>query len=209
MSKNGKKITALKQQQKDKERVSVFLDDEFAFGVTMNVAMELKKGQLLTEDDIAELKYGDSFAKAFNAAVRYLGYRARSQQEIEKYLADKEYAEEVVEATVVRLYDYNYLDDEAFARAWLNDREILKPKGARALRYELKQRGVAEEIITLVLEELNEEESAWKAVQSKLPNWLTLDEQTMRKKINGFLGRRGFNYDAIRHVVDEAMKLRY
>lgn len=209
MSENGKKITALKQQQKDKERVSVFLDDEFAFGVTMNVAMGLKKGQLLTEDDIAELKYGDSFAKAFNAAVRYLGYRARSQHEIEKYLADKEYAEEVIEATVVRLYDYNYLDDEAFARAWLNDREILKPKGARALRYELKQRGVTEEIITLVLEELNEEESAWKAVQSKLPNWLTLDEQTMRKKINGFLGRRGFNYDAIRYVVDEAMKLRY
>lgn len=204
-----RKITALKQQKKDKDRVSVFIDDEFAFGVTMDAAMTLKKGQTLTDEEIVRLKHGDTFDKAFNRALRYLGYRPRSQHEVETYLAGKEYNEEVVEATIVRLYGYGYLDDEAFARSWLADRERFKPKGGRGIRYELKQKGIDEEIIALVLEELNEEESAWSAVQPKIARWLTLDELTMKKKINGFLGRRGFNYDAIRSVVDEAMKLRY
>lgn len=208
MSEIARTITALKQQQKNKDRVSVYLDDEFAFGVIMDVAMTLKKGQMLTDDEIAQLQHGDTFNKAFTAALRYLGYRPRSQYEIEKYLTDKEYDEEVVEATVSRLYEYNYLDDEAFARSWLGDRERFKPKGERAIRYELKQKGVADDIITLVLEDLNEDDSAWLAVQPKLERWIVLDEQTMKKKMMGFLGRRGFSYDAIRTVVEQVVAMR-
>lgn len=208
MSETARKITALKQQQKNKDRVSIYLDDEFAFGVIMDVAMTLKKGQMLTDDEVAQLKHGDTFNKAFTAALRYLGYRPRSQYEIEKYLTDKEYDEEVVDATVARLYEYNYLDDEAFARSWLGDRERFKPKGERAIRYELKQKGIADDIITLVLEELNEDESAWLAVQPKLERWIILDEQTMKKKMMGFLGRRGFSYDAIRSVVEQVVAMR-
>lgn len=204
----AKKITALKQQQKNKERVSVFLDGEYAFGVTMSVAMTLKKGQLLTDEDVARLKHGDTFDKAFHAALRYLGYRPRSQHEVETYLAKKEYDEEVVEGTIARLYEYGYLDDEAFARSWLSDRERLKPKGERGLSYELRQKGISDEVIALVLEELDEESSALRAVEPKLARWLTLDEQAMKRKINGFLGRRGFSYDAIRAVVEEALSRR-
>ncbi|MEM7128741.1 MAG: RecX family transcriptional regulator [Chloroflexota bacterium] len=201
----GKTITALKQQQKNKDRVSVFLDDAFAFGLSMDAAMHLKKGQKLTEAEIAQLKEADGYNKAFHAALRYLGYRQRSCREIERYLADKEYPGEVIEATIHRLYEYSYVDDEAFARAFVADRERFRPKGERALRQELRHKGIDDEIITSVLTELDEDASAWAAVEPKMERWLMLDEEVFKKKITGFLGRRGFSYEIIRTVIERGL----
>ena len=197
-----KTITALSVQKKDRERVNVFLDDEFAFGISLTAALELKKGQQLTPAEIEQLKHADLFSKAWNRALGYLGFRARTQQEMEKYLVEKEYPEVVVQATVERLLENQYLNDEDFARSWLRDRARIRPKGAKALRYELRQKGIENEIIDMVLEEVDEEDGAWIAVQPKLQRWTTLEEHEFRQKVTGFLGRRGFGYDAIRRVIE-------
>ncbi len=197
-------ITALKIQKRNKERVNVYLDDEYTLAVTAVVATGLKKGQYLTDSQIEKLKSQDERAKAYNRALRFLGYRARSQREIERYLEDKGYSPGAVTATVERLLGERYLDDEAFARAWLEDRKRFRPRGQQALRYELKQKGLGDEIIDAALADLDEMELAWKAVERKLDQWGSLDQTNFKKKLFGFLGRRGFDYEVIYTVFDRA-----
>jgi regulatory protein len=197
-------ITALEIQKHNKERVNVFLDGQFALAVTFFVAATLRKGQYLGDAEIERLKQEDERNKAYARAIRFLGFRARSQAEMVRYLRDKGYSAEVVDDTVGRLVNEQYLDDEAFARFWLEDRERFRPRGQQALRYELRQKGIADEVIDTVLADLNEDELAWKAVEHKLHRWKNLTEQDLRKKIVGFLSRRGFGYETANNVFNRA-----
>lgn len=197
-------ITALEIQKHNKERVNVFLDGQFALGVTVLVAATLRKGQYLSDVEIEKLKQEDERNKAYAHAIRFLGFRARSQAEMVRYLRDKGYSAEVVDEIVGRLVNEQYLDDEAFARFWLEDRERFRPRGQQALRYELRQKGITDEVIDTVLTDLDEDELAWKAVESKLYRWKNLGEQDLKKKIVGFLNRRGFNYETANKVFNRA-----
>jgi regulatory protein len=197
-------ITALKIQKRNKERVNVYLDDEYALAVTALVAATLKKDQYLTDAEIERLKSRDERHKAYEQAIRYLGFRARSQAEMGRYLRGKRYSPEVVTDTIARLLQEHYLDDEAFARSWLRDRERFRPRSRQALRYELKQKGIADEVIEAVLVDLDEDELAWAALERKLYQWKNLGEEDFKKKALGFLGRRGFNYEVARTICDRA-----
>ncbi|MEZ4707067.1 MAG: RecX family transcriptional regulator [Caldilineaceae bacterium] len=197
-----KKITSLQIQKRNKERVNVYLDGEYAFAISLMAAATLQKGQELSPPDIARLQDEDAYSKAYQAALRYLGMRQRTQREMEQYLEKKEYAPEVVSATVQRLVEQNYLDDAEFAAMWRRDRERMRPRGAQALRHELRHKGVADEIIEETVAELDEEALAWDAIQPKLMGWQRLEERALRQKLSGFLARRGFGYDAIRAVFE-------
>ena len=198
------KITSLKIQNRNKERVNVFLDDEYAFAVTVTVALTLKKGQYLTDNEIEQLKGQDEKDKAYSHALRYLGFRARSRQEVEQYLVKKGYTPPVVAATIQRLLDQEYLDDEVFARWWLENRQQFRPRSQRALRYELRQKGIANEIIETLFTNLDEEELAWAAVSPKLAQWQNFDQEKLKQKVLGFLSRRGFNYEIAHRIFDRA-----
>jgi len=197
-------ITALKIQKRSKERVNLFLDDEYAFSVSLSVAATLKKEQYLSDADIEQLKDQYEQYKAYQHAVRFLSFRSRSQMEVESHLRDKDYAPDVISQTIERLTHEQYLDDEAFVRFWLEDRERFRPRGERGLRYELRQKGIADEVIDAVLADLDEDQLAWAAVEPKLRQWRQLDEANLKKKIFGFLNRRGFDYDVAQTVCRRA-----
>ncbi len=105
---------------------------------------------------------------------------------------------------MARLVANRYVDDEAFARSWLNHRERLRPRGARGLSHELRQKGVERDIIDTILTDLDEDASAWAAIEGKIDRWRGLDQAAFRKKVTGFLSRRGFAYDAIRNTCQKA-----
>lgn len=197
-------ITALAIQKNDKERVNVYLDGDFAFGVTLNVALSLKKGQYLDDDTIAHLKFNDDLDKAYQRTLRYLSYRPRTQQEVKNYLQDKGVSEEVIELVTEQLISQGYLDDYEFGRIWVENRTRHNPKGRRALQYELRQKGLAETEIDQVLSNLDEEALAWQAVRNRLRQWQGLDEWTFRKKLTGYLVRRGFDYEIIEMTFTKA-----
>jgi len=197
-------ITAIKIQKRNKERVNVYVDDQYAFAVTALVGATLKKGQYLSEADVERFTSQDERHKAYDQALRYLSFRARSRREVERHLGEKGYSPEVVTATVERLLDEGYLDDEAFARFWLENRERFRPRSQRALRYELRQKGIAAELIDSLLTDLDEDELAWAAVEGKVIQWQNLDEEEFKKKVLGFLNRRGFNYEVAYRMFDRA-----
>lgn len=197
-------ITALKIQKNNKERVNVFIDGEFGLAVTMPVAAALRQGQYLSDADIDSLKSQDERNKAYERAIRFLGYRPRSRAEIDRYLRAKGCSADVIDHTINRLVEKQYLNDEDFARFWLENRERYRPRGEQALRYELRQKGVPDEVIDTVLADLDEDELAWTAVESKLQHWSNLTEEELKKKITGFLSRRGFSYEIVHNVYHRA-----
>jgi regulatory protein len=194
-------ITALEIQKRDKERVNVYLDGEFAFGLTLIEAAQLRKGQELTDAQIASLRADDEVNRAYNHAVRFLGYRPRSIAEVQKNLREKGYSDEAIQATLAKLNDQHYLDDAAFARYWVANRIEFKPRGARALRTELRQKGVADAIITEILAEHDAHDDAYRAAQQKVRRYKNTTKAEFKQKVGQFLMRRGFDYHTIQPVL--------
>ena len=193
-------ITNLTRQKRDTTRLNVFLDGMYSFSLSMEAARGLQRGQELSPADIARLQREDEAHRAYVQALRLLGYRARSEGEITRALQQKGYATEAIDAAMARLQDQRYVDDETFARAWLEHRGRFRPRSVRALRYELQQKGIDRETIDHVLSDVDEDAAAWNAVAGKLDRWRALDQETLRKKVMGLLSRRGFSYDTLRTV---------
>jgi len=199
-------ITALEQQQNNKERVNVYLDGEFAFGLNIMDAAHLKKGQQLSESDIAVLKDDDAVVRAVEAAVNFLSYRPRSTHEIRQNLQKKHLPETVVAAALARLTHLGYVDDTAFARYWVDNRNAFKPRSSMALRHELRQKGVDDDIIQTVLaERVDDETSAYQAAQTRLRRLRGLERHAFQQKLGAFLQRRGYHYGTIQTILTALM----
>ena len=196
------KITALKYQKKNPERVSVYLDGRFAFGLPAIVAAKLKPEQLLSDAEIEALQAEGDQEKAYNRALDYLSYRPRSCKEIDLYLQKRGLPEGQIEVVIERLERAGLLDDEAFARFWVENRERFRPRGLRALRYELRIKGVSGEIIDRALESVDAQESAYRSAERKARQLRDADRQTFYRKMIDFLSRRGFAYEVAREATD-------
>ncbi len=195
-----KSISALQIQKNNKERVNVFLDDEYAFALNLMAASKLRKGQQLSSAEIEKLQAEDNDHKAFEASLRYLGTRPRSEDEIHKYLRRKKVSDETIQSVILRLRQLGYLDDAAFSQFWTENRQQFRPRSARALRYELRQKGVDDDVIDTSLEAIDEDEAAWAAIEKKLARWQFLEPIEFEKKLKGFLARRGFGYETVNRV---------
>jgi regulatory protein len=196
------KVTALRVQKRNPERVNVYIDGEFAFGLAMIEAARLSKGQFLTDAEIRALEQVDEGERARESALNLLSYRPRSEQEIRRRLQRKGFSEDAIENAVQRLLRAKLLDDEAFARYWISNREQFRPRGQYALRQELWRKGVSSRIIDSLLEEVDEAESAYRAATKRLSRWQRMDPNDRQRKLTGYLQRRGFSYDVIRDVWD-------
>ena len=195
------KVTALVVQKRNKERVNVYLDGEFAFGLAAIEAIRLHKGQELSDAEIARLRALDEIEVAHEAALKFLSYRPRSVAEVRKRLQEK-FSPEAVEAVLGRLIEAHLLDDEAFARYWIENREQFEPRSARALRFELRRKGVPDGEISAGLQDVDEEDAAYRAARAQARRLNSQDVQVFRKRLGDFLLRRGFGYGVIKHVVN-------
>jgi regulatory protein len=195
-------ITGLVVQKQNKDRVNVYIDGEFAFGLAMIEAVKLRKGQVLSEEKIAQLKALDALEVAHERALNYLSYRPRSAAEVRRNLREKEYPDTVIDQVMERLERAGLVDDEAFARFWVENREMSKPRSERGLRFELRQKGVSDDAINAALTDVNEEESAYRAGLERARRIPRSDKQFFGKRLGDFLARRGFTYAVVRETVD-------
>jgi regulatory protein len=195
-------ITALRVQRRNRNRVSVYLDGRFALGLPAIVAAMLKVGQYLSDSEIADLEDEGAVEEAYNLALNYLSYRPRSRAEIVGYLQGRSLAENQIEAVSHRLERAGLLDDQAFARFWVENRERFRPRGPRALRYELRGKGVSEAIIDEAVTTVDFAGSAYRAAAKKAQHWRHLEPLDFTKKVVDYLARRGFAYGVAREVAE-------
>lgn len=193
-----RKITAIEPQKKNPNRLNIALDGEFAFGLSRLAAAWLQVGQALDEEKIAALLAQDVREVALQYALRLLGYRARSRQELRQNLEKHEIPAVVIEETLQRLTENGLLNDEAFARAWVENRSTFRPRGRRALKMELRQKGLPEDSIQSALEQAEGEETlALQAARKQARKLQQLERLEFRNKLGSFLARRGFSYEVI------------
>ncbi len=202
--KRMRRITAIEVQKKNPNRVSIYLDDQFAFGLARIVAAWLKVGQTLSEEKITALQTEDEREVAVQKALNYLSYRPRSSKEIRDNLHKHEFSDAVIESTLERLQRAGLVNDIDFARAWVENRSTFRPRSRRALAMELRQKGLSDETIRETLTTgVDEHALALQAAQKYVRKLDGLDWIEFRKKLSGFLGRRGFSYGVLAPVVRE------
>jgi regulatory protein len=212
-------ITTIASQAKKRkylgQRANIFIDGKFSFALDVSLIEKhhLHAGVAIGTQQLTQLLQEDGDAKARAAALHFLSYRPRSIKEVRDRLARDEWPEEVIARVVTRLQSEGFLSDEIFSSMWVESRTLRKPRGARALRQELRQKGVGRETIDDALP--GEEEEAENAVvagrailNSKARAWSTLEEREKRDKFYQAMQRRGFSFytakQAWQQLQDEA-----
>ena len=183
--------------------MNVFIDGQYAFSLQRVLAAELRTGQDLSEVEIRDLKRRDREEGAYERALTYLSYRPRSEWEIRTRLIDKGVTEEIIPEIMSRLRHSGLANDLEFARYWVDNRRAFRPRGPWGLRAELRQKRISEEVIRVVVDGLDEQSDAMNAAKRAARRLAHFDEHLFRRRLLGFLQRRGFNHDVCKRVVDE------
>ena len=187
-------ITAIKLQKRNHQRVNIYLNGKFAFGLARILAAWLKVGQNISEEKIAELQAEDAIETAYQRAVKLFDYRDRSEHEVRQKLAKHNIDKGIIDAVILRLSKGEIINDRHFAAQWIANRTEFRPRSRCALRYELKQKGISEAIITSVLELVDDDKACYEAAQKQCRKYRGLEWNHFRKKMIAFLARRGFHY---------------
>ena len=196
-------VTRLEPQKKNPQRLNVYLDGEFAFGISRAAAPWLVKGDQLSQQKVQDLKRTDLTEGAYQRALNYLSYRSRSEQEIRRNLTKHQIPEDTIIEVLDKLRQSSLVDDRAFAKNWIDNRVQFKPRGKRALSMELYQKGISREIIDEELEGLDENVLALQCARKKVQKFQQMDFENFQKKMSGYLNRRGFPYQIIRETILE------
>ncbi len=194
VEKPTRSVTAISSQKRNRERVNIFLDGEYAFSLSRIVAAKLQIGQLLSQTTIDGLLSEDSVESAKQRAFRFVSYRPRSVWEMKQYLIRKGYEESTIESVIERLQELKMLDDREFAQYWVEQRETFKPRSRRALQHELFKLGIERKLIEEVVDKVDETVAAHRAATKKMNIWGKYSRKDFREKMIPYLQRRGFNY---------------
>jgi regulatory protein len=201
-------ITKMPAGRSREKRVNVFLDGKFTFSLLAEVATKegLRVGQELTEGQIEALTESDRFQRCLNAAWRFLGYRPRSEAEVRQRLQRHGYESELIERTIAHLKDQGLVDDDAFARFWIENRESFSPRSQRLTSLELQRKGLDGVVIARLAGEVDDGESAYRAARSKARRLLPSEYRDFRRRLGDYLRRRGFGYEVINKTVERVWR---
>ena len=198
------RITAIERQRR-RPRANIFVDGRLALSLSLALVAQtgLRQGDVVAADHLEALRQADERQQAHDAALRLLTYRPRSEAELRSRLAHRGLPPPVVQETVARLHEQGLLDDEAFARYWVEARQRSSPRGRRLLWRELAAKGIATETTRRALATVAEEEEARRAAEKKASHLRDVDYATFRRRLGQFLLRRGFPYETAGVLIEE------
>ena len=202
------KITKI-EGQKNIERVNIYIDREFAFGLTKEIQLKygLYEGMEIDKRFIEEVLLEEEKLKAKNKALKVLSYRQRSEKEVVDKLKKEGFSQEIIDKTVEFLKGYNLIDDLNFAKNFVMDKSNINKYGPERIKYELYMKGIPESIINKVLKDYDDEYSvALELARKKINSYKNDNKSAIYRKLGGFLQRRGFSYECILKVLRELVK---
>ena len=203
-------ITAIETQKTRGNRRSIYVNGRFLAGVDGEVvfALGLKVGQQVSEARLAEMLRAETVQRAREAALNLLSYRPRSRNELSRRLALKGYPEDVVEDALAALARADLVNDERFTRDWVASRLQTRPMGATRIAWELRQKGIAKELVEQAVGSIDTEteyELALGLAQRKIKRAGAESSDDGRRRLASFLRRRGFGWDVISRVIEDLL----
>ena len=208
------RITSIRQQAKAPDRVSIFLDGAFAFGIHRDILLEfdVRKGLELEVATQEAMLRRDGFFRARAVAFKYLSFRGRTAAEIRRRLARSDYAEDVAADVVAYLERSGLVNDEAYALQYAESRYLAGGYGPTRIKADLHKKGVSPAASQAAIEQVFSERSEvverarelgqkrWNRLQSEK------DERKRKKKVYDYLARRGYGFDVVHQVVSDLQR---
>lgn len=195
------KITKISAQKRG-DRVNIYLDDAFGFGITQNALVEngLFIGKELTVKEIEFLESSDQISKCLDKAYRFLSYRPRSEKEMRDKLSER-FDKTTVNKAVTKLKKLKYINDRNFTDFWIENRS--NSRGPALLQSELISKGIDREIIREAISKIDRQDVTARALALVVSKrkYHNLDRRELYQKVAPYLARRGFDYDIIRSVI--------
>ncbi|MCY4159628.1 MAG: RecX family transcriptional regulator [Bacteroidetes bacterium] len=204
------KITELKQQVERRDRVSVFIDGEFSFGVWANLVVEnqLYVGKKLNEIELSSLLDGEEVSQIRSVALQYLAYAPRTEQQLYERLHLKGYSKYKIEYIIEDLRDLGYIDDRQYAMEYAKARFDHKGYGPRRIHRELAADGVQNEYIVEAISaclNLNDLAERGKQLIERFQGRVQGTFSERKKKLIAYLTRRGYEYMMAKELVQEVL----
>lgn len=195
------KITSIKQQVKNPERASIFIDGKYSLSLSLNelVAEKLKINAELDEPELKRLKKMSDDGKLRMRALEWVMNRPRSVREFRDYMFRKKADPDLVDRLIDEFAERNYLNEVRFAE-WLTDMRRRKGKSERAIKAELASKGITREITDEMTDSAGEIERLREVAQKKIKH---ARYKTDQQKLIQYLARQGFGYDDIKQVLSE------
>lgn len=231
-------ITSIEPQKKKENRFNVFINGQFAFAASAETIFKhhLKTDQSISQETIEKLVKENEYGLLLDKTLQWISSRPHSEKELMTYLnkpnpkAKTPRSELAAQMVVDKLTTLGYINDEEFARWYIESRTRSRPRGKRLLALELRAKGVGQEIISRLLEDRAEVQSssppilplsplspvlpqsesdlALKVAQKKLSSYKNLERREFYQKMGAYLARRGFDWETIKAVIDQISEKR-
>lgn len=196
------RITALDRKPR-KQSYDLQIDGEAAFAVSSDIRVQfgLRAGDEITNERLNAVRDAEEKHVAMKSALHLLSYGPRSERELRDRLAKKSVRPEVRDETVARLRETGLIDDESYARTFVERRDRTSPRGRRLIGAELRTKGVSRPVADEATAEIDEKQAAYRAASRRARSLTKLPFADFRRRLGDFLVRRGFDYETAAETV--------
>ncbi len=197
-------ITLIEKNKKNKERYSVYIDDQFSFSISEDdyLSMHLYEKSELSQDEIDHIKNTMNFRDAKNSALKYLSYKLRTEKEVRSKLQEDGFDGDSIEMAIEELNALGYINNKIYVQKYVFDRSKLKPKSKKLIKLELLSKGIQEEIVDEVLNDWNvDEKSVAEGLVKRKFGKYDFKDDAIKRKAYMFLHHRGYSHEVIESVI--------
>lgn len=199
------KITKIEAQKRNKERVNIYIDDEYAFSTFLEIVYKegLHKDLIIDTKKYSEIIKKENIQKCKNTSLRIIERSHKTEQEMRKRLFEKEYNEEEINIAIDFLKEYKFLDDNSYTNLYINEK--IKSYGGQKIKYSLLSKGITKEVIDKALQEVTKEEfeeAALKLAEKKYRILLKRENNkyNLYNKLYRYLVSRGYDYELSKSI---------
>lgn len=200
-------ITKIEKQKKRRGRYSIFLDNEFGFGITDNTLLKfgLRKNDELTEQKIDEIKNYDEFDYAKKYSFDLLSRSPKSEKEIRTKLKQKKITDSNIIKVINALKELKFLDDVNYAKLFVESKLRNNPAGKVVIKNKLREKGIGKELIEESIENFYDDAVEEKKAESILLKYMKKktgdDYYTLKRKCFQHLVSKGFDFDLVNELL--------
>lgn len=201
-------ITKIELGKRNKERVNIYIDYEYAFSINMELVYKfgLKEKQEIDKEKLIKIAISENFSKCKEVALNTVERSYKTEKEIRDKLFLKDFDEDTIEKTIQFLKEYKFIDDSKFVKMYVKDH--IKNQGQNKIKYTLIQKGIDKSLIDEALEEIDRDDEFNVAFTLCEKKYLSLakrenDEFKIKNKIIRYLLGRGYGYDIAKECIRE------
>ena len=201
-------ITKIEAQKNNRERVNIYIDDNFFSGLDLELvySLNLSKGKEINEKELKELIYKDNISKAKNKAFKIINKAEQSEKTLRDKLSD--YDEDIIDIVIEYLKDCKFINDKDFAKRIAHSNSNVSRFGKNKIKQNLYKKGIDKEYIDEAIEDIDEDiefENALYLAEKRFKSIKNEDKRKVYQKLMQHLTYKGFNYDITKKAISKVL----